>query len=540
MRRRILAKLARDTRGGISIASALAMTMLIGSAALAVDFGSLYLDRRKLQGIADAAALAAAGRPGNERAAADRIIAANCNCAITISAFQAGTYTADPGIAAEQRFARGGYTPNAIHVVLTRERPLFFGRFLTGRDHSVIYASATAARQGYAAFSLGSRVAAVHGGLRNALLSALTGSQVNLNLMDYKALADADIDLLAFSDALRTELDADVLTFGQTLDTQATLPQVLGALAKASDGQAAKAIGTLADAALPRSLLPSRAINLGPRASSIRIDPANPVKVNALSMVRTMLLLANANRQLDLATGVTIPGGSGVDVALMIGEPPANSPLIAVTEKQDVIVRTAQVRLKLAASVNTPLAAIDIPVYTELGSAEARISDIDCHHGSDAVTLGIKTAPATLSIGKVNAIDFQNIQRPLNPQPVKLLSLPLASVNAKAELVLSDLSEKPARFTRDDIDVGRVKTVESGGLVSGAAKSLADRMDLSVNILGIGLNAKALTSLVGDTVGLAAPVLDGVLESVTATLGLHLGEADARVNALRCGKARLV
>ena len=48
MRRRILAKLARDTRGGISIASALAMTMLIGSAALAVDFGSLYLDRRKL------------------------------------------------------------------------------------------------------------------------------------------------------------------------------------------------------------------------------------------------------------------------------------------------------------------------------------------------------------------------------------------------------------------------------------------------------------------------------------------------------------
>lgn len=65
-------------------------------------------------------------------------------------------------------------------------------------------------------------------------------------------------------------------------------------------------------------------------------------------------------------------------------------------------------------------------------------------------------------------------------------------------------------------------------------------MDLSVNILGIGLNAKALTSLVGDTVALAAPVLDGVLESVTATLGLHLGEADARVNALRCGKVRLV
>ncbi len=70
----------------ISITTAFGMTMLIGSAAFAVDLGSLYLDRRKLQGIADAAAMAAAGRPGEERAAAQRIIAANCDCDIRIAA----------------------------------------------------------------------------------------------------------------------------------------------------------------------------------------------------------------------------------------------------------------------------------------------------------------------------------------------------------------------------------------------------------------------------------------------------------------------
>src|SRR3546814_1249765 len=107
------------------------------------------------------------------------------------------------------------------------------------------------------------------------------------DLMDYNALASTDIDLLAFSDALRTELDADVLTFGQTLNTQATLPQVVSALASASDGQAASALEHIADAALPRALLPSRAIDLGPRSSSIRIDAANPVKVNALSLLRS-------------------------------------------------------------------------------------------------------------------------------------------------------------------------------------------------------------------------------------------------------------
>lgn len=532
--------LLKDRRASISIASAIAMTMLIGAVALAVDVGSFYLDRRKLQGIADAAALAAAGRPGQERAAAERIIAANCACNIVIASLVPGTYRPDPAVQAEQRFSPGGLAQNAIRIVLTRDRPMYFGRFLTGRNDTVISASATGARRGYAAFSLGSRVAAVHGGLPNALLSSLTGSHVNLSVMDYNALAGADVDLLAFSDALRTQLNADVLTFGQTLDTQATLPQVLSALAASTDGQASAALGQLATSAAPKALFPSRAIDLGPRSSSIRIDEANPVKVNAMSLLRSMLLLANANRQIDLSVASNLPGGSGVDIALLVGEPPADSPLIAITDTQDVVVRTAQVRLKLATKVALPLASVEIPVYAELGSAAARINDIDCAHGSDAVTLGIKTSPAMLAIGKVADSDFQNMQQPLDPQPVKLVKLPLANVEGKAELVLSDLNEKPARFTRNEIDEGTTKTVESGGLVAGAAKSLADRIDLKVNILGLGLGLNALTGMVGDALGLAAPVLDGVIEGLTEILGVHIGEADARVNALRCGKARLV
>ena len=535
--------LIRNRRAGISIATAFALTMLIGSAALAVDVGSLYLDRRKLQGIADAAAMAAAARPGEERAAAERIIAASCACTITIASLTSGTYTPDAAVAAEERFSAGGGSPNAVRVTLARNRPLFFGRFLIGQNESVITATATGARRGYAAFSLGSRVAAVNGGVPNALLSALTGSQVNLSVMDYNALASADIDLLAFSDALRTEIGANVLTFGQTLDSQVTMPQVLSALARSSDGQVSTALEKLASKALPRPLVPSHAIDLGPRSSSIRIDAANPVKVNALDLARAMLLLGNANRQLDLSLATNLPGGSGVDLALMIGEPPAHSPLIAVTDTNDVIVRTAQARFKLDAKVSTPIAAVHIPVLAELGSASARISDIQCGGaGNASVALAVTTTPATLAIGTVNDSDFQNMQRKLDPQPARLVSLPLASVDAEAELVLSDLSEKPVSFSRADIDAGKVKTVESTGLVAGAAKSLSDRMDLRVNVplLGIGLNAKVLTALVGDTVGLAAPVLDTLIADITGVLGVHVGEADARVNALRCGKAKLV
>jgi uncharacterized membrane protein len=531
----------RDRRASITITTAFGLTMLIGAAALAVDVGSLYLDRRKLQGIADAAAMAAAGRPGEEQAAAQRIIAANCDCGIRIAVLATGTYTAEKAVAAEQRFTVGGPSPNAVRITLTRVRPLFFGSFLTGEPDSIIRATATGARRGYAAFSLGSRVAAVNGGLPNALLSGLTGSQVSLSLMDYNALASTDIDLLAFSDALRTEMGANVLTFGQTLDSQVTMPQVVSALARSSNGQAASALEHIASRALPRSLVPSRAIDLGPRSSSVRVDAANPVKVNALSLLRAMLLLGSANRQVDLAVASNLPGGSGIDVALLIGEPPAHSPLIAVTDTNQVVVRTAQVRLKLDTRVQTPLASVHIPLLAELGSASARIADIDCRaHSSAAVSLGVVTSPAMLAIGTVDNADFQDMKRPLDPKPARLVKLPLASVDAEAELVLSDLAEKRVPFSRGDIDGGQVKTVSSSGLVAGAAKSLADRMDLKVNVLGLGLNLNALRTAVGDSVALAAPVLDTVISDLTGLLGVHVGQADARVNALRCGKAKLV
>ena len=536
-----LCELIRDRKAGISIASAFAMTMLIGAAALAVDVGSLYLDRRKLQGIADAAALAAAGRPGEERAAAERIIAANCNCAIRIAELATGHYAADRTIAADLRFTPGGASPNAVRIVLHRDRPLYFGRALTGRNQSVIAASATGARRGYAAFSLGSRVAAVNGGLANALLSGLTGSQLNLSLMDYNALASTDIDLLAFSEALRSEIDAEVLTFGQTLDSQVSLPQVLSALARSSDGQAARALEHIADRALPRTLLPSRAIDLGPRASSIRADAANPVKVNALSLLRTMLLLGSANRQVDLSVASNLPGGSGIDIALLIGEPPTQSPLIAVTDTNDVVVRTAQVRVRLDTRVQTPLASVHIPVLAELGSASARISDIDCApNSSAAVTLGVVTSPAMVAIGTVDDGDFADMRRPLTPAPARLVKLPLVRIDARAAMTLSDLAEKPVAFSRGEIDDGTVKTVSSSGLVAGAAQSLSDDMELDVNALGLGLNLGALTAVVGDTVALAAPILDNVLDALTGLLGVHVGQADTRINALRCGRARLV
>ena len=56
--------------------------------------------------------------------AAERIIAANCDCGIRIASLTTGTYTPDGAIAAERRFAVGVLSSNAVRILLTRDRLL--------------------------------------------------------------------------------------------------------------------------------------------------------------------------------------------------------------------------------------------------------------------------------------------------------------------------------------------------------------------------------------------------------------------------------
>ena len=60
----------RDERGAVAVIAAASGAVLLGFGALAVDMGSIYLQSRKLQGMADLAAIAAARDLANAQAAA--------------------------------------------------------------------------------------------------------------------------------------------------------------------------------------------------------------------------------------------------------------------------------------------------------------------------------------------------------------------------------------------------------------------------------------------------------------------------------------
>ncbi|HEY0270028.1 MAG TPA: TadG family pilus assembly protein [Sphingomonas sp.] len=543
-----LARFAGDRRGGVTIFTAICLTMLLASAALAVDMGLVYLDDRRLQGVADVAALAAAAATApRQSTAAQRTIDANSDDGATLAATTPGAYTPDASLPPAQRFVAGGTPANATQVTVTQDVPLFFGRFVTGRPTTHIAVKATAARIDMAAFSIGSRLAAVQGGLPNALLSALAGTNLNLSVMDYNALAGANVDVLAFTDALRTQLHLTAASFGDTLNADATLPQILSALATATgDATAAAALRSIALKVPATKIALSNLIDLGPYAGQDHADPDSAINIDGYSILNEMLQLANGQRQLALNLGLSLPGITSTTLYLAIGQRPAHSPWLAVDDDGATVVRTAQARLYLdtqvAGAATLGLVSLRVPVYIELAQAQARLADIACGTGPSnaTVTLSVQPAVGEIAIADLDTGTLDNFAAPVALNRALIAHALLVNVTGRADLHLGGVTWQNVPFSSVDIASGTIHTVSTGDIAQGVATSLISGIDLRVEALGLGVNLSALTATVGAVLTPLAPTLDGVVDQVTGLLGVHVGQADTRVDGVRCGKPILV
>jgi uncharacterized membrane protein len=185
-----------DERGGVAILAAAGGGLFCLLAALTVDLSALALEGRTLQGAADLAAMSAARDLPRAHAAATAT--AEANLANVATETVTGLYIADAALKPAARFTPSPAGPNAARVTLKRPSSLYFGRWIVGRDTVQLTRTATAAISAdppRAMFSIGSRLAALDGGVANALLSGLTGSSVSLSVMDYNRLADARVNL---------------------------------------------------------------------------------------------------------------------------------------------------------------------------------------------------------------------------------------------------------------------------------------------------------------------------------------------------------
>ena len=544
--------LANARGGGVGIMVAAAMPVLIGAAALAVDVGTATLETRQLQGAADAAAMAAAADPTRSTAlAGDSVAGAHWPASVTTTA-TAGRYAADPSVAPANRFLAGAAPANAVRVRLVTQAPTFFARIFGFRTIPLAR-TATAAQVNLASFSLGSRLAALNGGVINSYLSALTGSSVSLSVMDYSALASGNVDLFSLIGALRTTAGISAGSYSSALGTQVTAGQVLSAAAlvaqQSGNVTAAAALSVLAARSNGQTLKLSSLIDAGLLGGQ-DTAAAGTANVNLLDLVTTTLQTAGPKRQVALDLGATIPGLAATKVTIAIGERTEQSPWLAVTADGTPVLRTAQTRIYAQitiAGVSLPgvgsLVSINLPLFVELASAQARLKGITC--ASDAtrgVTIEAKPGAGTLAIGTVDTGKLQDFTTPIAITQARLVHALLVDVDGSAKVDLGAAEHwQSLFFTAARIAAADVQTASSGAAVQGLAESLVRTVSLKATVGGlVPLPAGPIVSAVGSQLAIAAPALDTLIDLVTGTVGVHYGQADVRVTGMRCGTTSLV
>lgn len=535
-----------DEQGAVALIAAAATLAAFGVCALAVDAGALYLQRRGEQGVVDLAAVAAAADLAHAEEAAKATLQANRISYKSLSV-QLGNYAADRSVAVDKRFTPGSASANAVRLNLVTEGRIYFAKAFFARPVSITVAS-TAATAAEATFSVGSRLAAVNGGLVNGLLGALTGSTLSLSVMDYNALASADVKLLDFMNALATHFNIKTGTYQSVLKSKAAVGDVASVLAgiASHDGntQAAAALSAFGAFGVGKNVPLDQVVALGSLGALQVGDPSADASASfsAMQMLSGVLMIANGNNQVSLDLGATVPGIASLKLTLAVGQPMQTSPWLRAGGAGGVV-RTVQTRLWLVAQVGgTGLlagTAVRLPLYVDMAYAQARLASVSCLGTSGSVEVAALPGIVDARIGEVTS-GFTDFTSAPAIAKAKIVTAPLLSVTGSAAVSAQNTSETLLEFTQSDIANGTIQQADTTNIVDSIATSLLSSLSLTVSALGLTPPSPALVkNTVLTVLSPVATALDGVLADVFGALGVHLGQADVRVNGVRCRSGAL-
>ncbi|MDX8459239.1 TadG family pilus assembly protein [Mesorhizobium humile] len=574
-------RLVADRSANFAVMTALCTPVALALTAFAIDEGSLYNERRAAQSIVDLAAITAASNITHAQQAVLTTLSDNGITSVAVqeqgttvapTASKAvvqivpGRYTGVSAIAAGSRFEAGKLPYNAVQVSLKKQGTLYFAGSIMSPP--TLGTTAIASAQPQAAFSVGSRLASLNGGILNALLGGLLGGNISLSVMDYNSLVSADIDVLSFTDALATQLHLTGVSYSDVLASKATVGQIATAMANVPglDHTAKIALQTMASSATNTVKIPlSSLVDLGSVGNlGLGQKPAGlSVDASALSMLTAAAALANGTNQVAVNLGATIPGLASTTLAIAIGEPMQNSAWLAVGEA-GTVVRTAQTRIKLNASVTLgnanlgggiSLLAVNLPLNVEVAYAEAKLTDITCPTGPSSIKVSIAAQPGVVAahLAKSSASGFADFTQPQSFSDAEiadvslkllLINLNLLQINGQSAFSVTNMAPTTLTYNASDIANKAIKTVSTKNLTQSLTTSLVNNLSLSVNAPGLGLDVTALLGTVKPAVttllnGVTAPV-DDLLYNVLGALGVHVGEADVRVTGATCGRSVLV
>ncbi len=535
---------------------AASMLTVCGFTAFGIDIGSIFLDKRKTQSVADLAAIVAASDPTKATNAAKAALLQNNYPADSLVAVEYGTYVADATLAPKQRFtvaAGPGPTTNAVRVTVQTRTPLYFGRLLVGSSSYDVRASATAATTAMASFAIGSRLASLNGGVLNQVLGTLLGTTLSLSVMDYNALLGAKVDAFSFLSALATQVNLTAGTYDQLLAGEVKLPDLIAALLNAQRSANGNDAATIALSKVSQAvtgllgkIIPQGLIDPGPYAVlQAGQKPLFGVSVSVLDLLSAIAVLGNGTHQIATGLSLNLPGIASVQLQAAVGERPVGTSWMTVGAK-GASVHTAQTRVLLQVQLlgSGAASAINLPLYVEVASGTATLDALQCGYpdiSSSSVTLGVTPGLVDAWIGGVSTADLTNFTTAPNPPPATLVNvLGLVKVTGLAHARIGNTTPTSVNFSYADIQAQTRKTVNSTSFVSSLLGSLLGNLDLKVSILGLGLDLGPLIQLIGNILAAVTAPLDQLLASVLQTLGVSLGQADVWTTGIRCDNAVLV
>jgi uncharacterized membrane protein len=550
----LLRRFRDDERGNFAIVGAVLMTLVVGCAALGVDLGSIFADRRKTQSTTDLAAIVAASNLTNATNAASATVVQNKYPANALVSVELGTYTANSAIAPAARFVTPAVgAANAARVTLNTQTPLYFARYITGANQYTIKTQAVATSTAVASFSIGSSLLSVNGGLINAMLGGMLGTSLSLSVMDYQSLASARIDAFDFMSALATRVNLTGVTYDSILTSNLKVSDLIAATLSAQQtdngaSSATTALSTISQAVtgLSSKISPSSLIDLGPYNDlTVGQTPKTSFSVSALDLLSAIAEVANGTNQIAVPSlSLGLPGIASISLVATIGERPVGTSWLEVGAA-GASVHTAQTRILLTVQLlgSGPVAAVNLPIYVEIASGTATLNAITCGYpniSSSNVTLGVTPGIVNAWIGGVTPAQLSNFTTQPNPPPATLVNLGLITVTGRANAYMGNTTPTNVNFSYSDIQSNVGHTVTTTNFTNSLTSSLLGNLSLTVNVAGLGLPIPGLGATVAGIIGGATSSVDQVIAQLLATLGVQVGSATVWVSSIRCDGAVLV
>lgn len=546
-----------DESGNFTIMAAVGMLLFTVLGAFAIDSIALYTERRGVQSAVDLASIAAVRDPSRAYdLARDTLIEAGLVPPGTTEIVlvesggarnlivEAGHYRADPSLAPPQRFVTGGRPFNAVRVEYHQLGKLYLAQ--TWSSPPRIGASAIASATPQVAFSIGSRLARLDGGIANAILNSLLGTGLSLSVVDYQALAAANINAFDFLDAMALQMGVTVASYGELLAMNVNRRQIGRAVASRLSGTAATVATAIANAAAATPSFPlSKLITLGNLGDLLTGN--RPVGITAglpgLELIAATIGMGG-DSHISMNLTSSLPSLTGIRTELVIGEPLQYASVFAIGPA-GTVTRTAQVRLRVNLSLlGTPVllnAGVSVPIYLEVANAEARVTAATCPTPSapnGSATIATRPGLARLMIGSLADVAFADLKHTPAVGDAELINALLIKVTGSANVEIAEPAPVSVSFSSAEIGSRTVKTVATRNLTQSLTASLLSSLNLSIKPLG--LNVGAVTGAIKGLISPAATIIDTVLVDILDALGIGIGEADVRVYGVTCTHPVLV